>query len=154
MSQIRTPIGIEAMFAKASLVLITAACAAGLALQADASCGEHKDHRSSKRPAHVHEAKPMFGGVVAVVNDIDYELVATPEKIALHIYEHGVPMDSWGASARVKLLSNGDKITVTLKPTGIRFEAEGRYNIRPGARAVATVVQPGKASVTTMFKLR
>jgi hypothetical protein len=155
MSRIRTPIDIERARMKPSLMLFAAACITGLALPAYASCGKHEGHDfSNKRPTHIHETKPVFGGVVAVVNDIDYELVAEADKLVLHVYEHGVPVDLWGASATVELRANNDKVTVSLAPAVVKFEAEGRYNIGPGTLAIATVALPGRSPMKAKFKLR
>ena len=38
---------------------------------------------------HGHEHKPLHGGVVAVVKDVDYELLAKPDSIQLHLRDHG-----------------------------------------------------------------
>ena len=40
---------------------------------------------------HAHEHKPLHGGVVVEVKDIDYELVAKPTVIQLHLRDHGKP---------------------------------------------------------------
>ena len=55
--------------------------------------------------AHADEAKPMHGGVVLVVKDVSYELVATKDRLALHVSDHGQPVDLTGATAKVTLLS-------------------------------------------------
>ena len=38
---------------------------------------------------HAHEHKPLHGGVVVEVKDMDYELVAKPTVIQLHLRDHG-----------------------------------------------------------------
>ncbi len=40
----------------------------------------------------VHDAKPLYDGVITVVKDIHYELVAKPDSIALYIAGHGKPV--------------------------------------------------------------
>ena len=42
---------------------------------------------------HGHEHQPLHGGVVSEVKDMDYELVAKPESIQLHLRDHGKPVD-------------------------------------------------------------
>ena len=46
-------------------------------------------------PAHAHGDEhshtPHHGGVVTEVGDMDYELVAQPERITLHLRDHGKP---------------------------------------------------------------
>ena len=67
---------------KLSTVLSTLllACFVNLASAAD----DHKGHAHNEKPgqAHTHEAKPQHGGVVSVIKDINYELVAKAERIA------------------------------------------------------------------------
>ena len=42
---------------------------------------------------HAHEHKPLHGGVVVEVKDIDYELVASPTALRLYVRDHGKPVD-------------------------------------------------------------
>ena len=48
---------------------------------------------------HGHEHKPLHGGIVTEVKDMDYELVAKPEQIQLFVRDHGKPADVSKASA-------------------------------------------------------
>ena len=72
----------QALFASITLALAGSAYAAG------------------DKHDHAHEHKPMHGGVVVEVKDIDYELVARPGVIQLHLRAHGKPADLSQASAR------------------------------------------------------
>ncbi|MGE0673139.1 MAG: hypothetical protein AB7O64_08795, partial [Methylibium sp.] len=40
-----------------------------------------------------HDHKPLHGGVVVEVKDMDYELVAKPTVIQLHLRDHGKAAD-------------------------------------------------------------
>ena len=40
-----------------------------------------------------HDHSPKHGGVVAEAKDVDYELVAKPAAIQLHLRDHGKPVD-------------------------------------------------------------
>lgn len=51
------------------------------------------DHAQKKGAAHAHDAKPLYGGIVTVVKDIHYELVARPDSIALYIADPGKPVE-------------------------------------------------------------
>ena len=66
---------------------------------ADDHKGHNHDNKESE--AHAHDRKPMYGGVVAEVKDIHYELVAKPDSIALYVTDHGKPVDMRGATASV-----------------------------------------------------
>ena len=90
--------------------------------------------------------KPMQGGVLATVKDVDYELVAKPDVLQLYMRDHGKPVDVSKTTAKVTLLSGADKQEVELKPTGDKLEAKGTFKISPGTKVVAQVISAGKTS--------
>ena len=49
---------------------------------------------------HAHEHKPLHGGVVVEVKDMDYELVAKPTVIQLHLRDHSGPRARGGVQER------------------------------------------------------
>ena len=102
-------------------------------------------------PGHAHP--PQHGGVVSEVKDVDYELVAKPSLVQLHLRAHGKALDLSKATARLTLLTGADKQEVALKPVGDRLEAAGAFKIAPGTKAVAVVTVEGKAS-TVRFSLK
>ena len=95
---------------------------------------------------HAHEHKPLHGGVVVEIKDIDYELVAKPTVIQLHLRDHGKPADVSKATAKVTLLSGTEKQEVELKPAGDKLEATGSFKVGAGTKAVAVVSVAGKAA--------
>jgi hypothetical protein len=102
---------------------------------------------------HAHEDKPMHGGVVVEVRDMDYELVAKPDAIQLYLRDHGKPADVSKASAKVTLLIGTEKQEIELKPAGDKLEATGNFKAGPGTKAVAVVTINGKAA-TARFTLK
>ncbi|MFC7459386.1 hypothetical protein [Hydrogenophaga defluvii] len=102
---------------------------------------------------HAHEHKPLHGGVVVEIKDIDYELVAKPTVIQLHLRDHGKPADVSKATAKVTLLSGTEKQEVELKPAGDKLEATGSFKVGAGTKAVAVVSVAGKAS-TVRFSIK
>ena len=42
---------------------------------------------------HGHEDKPLHGGLVTEIKDVDYELVAKPDVLQLYVRDHGKPVD-------------------------------------------------------------
>ncbi|PKO88687.1 MAG: hypothetical protein CVU18_06450 [Betaproteobacteria bacterium HGW-Betaproteobacteria-12] len=102
---------------------------------------------------HDHHHQALHGGVVSEVKHVDYELVARPESLQLHLRDHGKPVDVAGASARLTLLLGSEKQEVVLQPVGKHFEAQGSYKLA-GAKAVALVALPGKAPATVRFVLK
>ena len=118
---------------------------------------DHKghDHKGKQGSRHVDDAKPMYGGVLSVANDISYELVAKPDKIVLYVSDHGTAVDIKGASASITLLSASGKTDVTLKPTGEnKLEATGSFPMDPGTKAVARVALTGKPAQNVRFTLK
>lgn len=101
-----------------------------------------------------HDHSPKHGGVVAEVKDVDYELVAKPDRVSLHVRDHGKAVDVSKATAKLTLLTAGQKQEVELKPMTDRMEATGQFNIAKGTRAVALVTLPGKPAVTARFELK
>ncbi|EHL22450.1 MULTISPECIES: hypothetical protein [Comamonadaceae] len=102
---------------------------------------------------HAHEHKPLHGGVVVEVKDIDYELVAKPTVIQLHLRDHGKPADVSKATAKVTMLSGTEKQEVELKPAGDKLEATGNFKVGAGTKAVAVVSVAGKAA-TVRFSIK
>ena len=88
--------------------------------------------------------KPMHGGVLSTVKDIDYELVANPTTLRLYARDHGKAVDVSKASAKLTLLTGAEKQEVDLKPAGDKFEATGSFKVGPGTKAVAILTVAGK----------
>ena len=103
---------------------------------------------------HAHEHKPLHGGVVVAVKDMDYELVAKPTLIQLHLRDHGKPADVSRASAKLTLLTGTDKQQVELKPVGDRLEAAGSFKLAAGTKVVAVISGAGPAQSTARFTLK
>ncbi|MDO9091051.1 MAG: hypothetical protein Q8R98_06670 [Rubrivivax sp.] len=103
---------------------------------------------------HAHEHKPLHGGVVVEVKDMDYELVAKASVIQLHLRDHGKPTDVARASAKLTLLSGAEKQEVELKPAGDKLEATGTFKVGPGTKVVALVTIAGKPAGTVRFALK
>ena len=91
--------------------------------------------------AHEDHGKPAYGGVVAEAGAFQGELVAaSPKGATLYITEHGKPVPTAGASAKVVVLAAGAKTELDFAPGGDnRLVAPGGQSIAKGARAVATV---------------
>ena len=123
---------------------LLASIAIALAIPAFAA-GEKHDH--------AHEHKPMHGGVVVEVKDMDYELVAKPTSIQLFLRDHGKAADVSKATAKVTLLTGTEKQEVELKPAGDKLEATGSFKVGPGTKAVAVVTVAGKPA-TARFTLK
>ena len=102
---------------------------------------------------HGHEHKPLHGGVVREVKDMDYELVAKPDLIQLNLRDHGKPVDVSKSNAKLTILVGADKQEVELKPAGQPLEATGSFKLA-NSKIVALISVPGKAPATVRFVLK
>lgn len=102
---------------------------------------------------HGHEDKPLHGGLVTEIKDMDYELVAKPDVLQLYVRDHGKPVDVSKATAKITLLSGSDKQEVELTPSADRLEAKGSFKVMPGTKVVAQVSLSSKAA-TARFVLK
>lgn len=102
---------------------------------------------------HGSDHKPVHGGIVVEANHMDFELVATPNVINLHLRDHGKPMDVSKATAKVTLLAGSQKQEIELKPDGDKLVANGAFKTEAGAKAIAQVSVNGKTS-TARFVLK
>jgi hypothetical protein len=129
--------------------------ATAVALPAHAA-DDHKGHKHDQPTgAHAgHDDKAQHGGVVSVVSDVNYELVAKADGAALYVTDHGKAMDLKGATAKLTLLSASAKSELALQPAGEKLEGKGNLAVSPGTKAIAVVTQSGKAPVTVKFTLR
>ena len=99
--------------------------------------------------------KPKYGGVVTVVKDVQYELVAKPDSIALFIEDHGKKVDTKGANAKLTLLTGGDKTEVALVPMGENgLGAKGAFKVPAGTKAVAMIALAGKPAISVRFEFK
>ena len=110
-------------------------------------------HAAGDKHDHAHENKPLHGGVVVEVKDMDFELVAKATAIQLYLRDHGKPADVAKATAKLTLLTGAEKQEVDLKPAGDKLEATGTFKVGPGTKAVAVVTVGGKAS-TARFTIK
>ena len=54
---------------------------------------------------HGHDLKPMHGGAVAEAKEVEYEFVASADKLQLYMRDHGKPVAVTGMTAKVTLLA-------------------------------------------------
>jgi len=140
---------------KSVFLTLTASLCVAIAATAAQAADDHKDHQHDKPAAHAgHDDKAKYGGVVSVVKDVNYELVAKAESLSLYVTDHGKTVDLKGASAKVTLLSASAKSEVALQPAGDKLEGKASQSVAAGTKAIAVVTQAGKEPVTVKFTLR
>lgn len=109
---------------------------------------------AAEKSQHAHDHEPMHGGIVVETRDMDYELVASSTMLQLYLRDHGEPANVANASAKVTLLAGTVKQEVELRPVGDRLEAVGNFNVGPGAKVVAVVLNGGKLAGTVRFSIK
>jgi hypothetical protein len=97
--------------------------------------------------------KPLQGGVLTTVKDIDYELVASATALRLYVRDHGKAVDLSKATGKLTLLSGAEKQEVELKPSGDKLEATGTFKVAPGTKVVAVLSSGGKQA-TARFVIK
>ena len=106
------------------LILAVAVSACGTAFAAD---------------NHGHDIKPMHGGAVAEAKEVEYELVASADKLQLYMRDHGKPVAVAGMTAKVTLLAGSEKQDVQLQAGDGKLEAAGSFKVPAGTKAVVAV---------------
>ena len=102
-----------------------------------------------------HEHQPLHGGIVVEAHDMDYELVARPDRLTLHLRDHGKPAKTEGVSAKLTLLNGTEKSEAVLTPAGEgKLEAKGAFKVAPGTKVVALVTLPGKKAANVRFAVK
>ena len=116
---------------------------------------EHKGHgHDDKAAAHPHEAKAQHGGVVSVVKDTNYELVARAGEVLLFVTDHGKAVDLSGATAKLTLLSGSKKEELTLVPGKDALQAKSDFAMAAVTKAVAQVSMKGQPTQAVRFSVK
>jgi hypothetical protein len=122
-----------------------------LALACSAQAGGEHNHGHD----HGHEHQSLHGGIVTEAKDMDFELVAKPDQVALHVRDHGKPASAKGATAKLTLLNGTEKTSVTLSPAGdAHLQAKGSFAIKSGTKVVALVTLAGKKPINVRFAIK
>jgi hypothetical protein len=104
--------------------------------------------------AHGHGAPtPQHGGVVQVVDDVGFELVAAGDTAVLYITDHGMPVPVEGMTGKLTVLSGSQKTEADLAVAGKTLEAKG-IKLPSGAKAVATITNAEKKTLTVRFTIK
>jgi hypothetical protein len=90
--------------------------------------------------------QPEHGGVVQLVGDMTFELVARPDGVELYVEDDGEEVNSAELAAKLTIVAAGAKSEVVLaSATGNKFEAKG-VKIAPGAKVTAVLTLKDKQS--------
>lgn len=99
------------------------------------------------------DPKSRHGGIVQLVNDVSYELVARDSGVEIHIADHGKPMSTAGMTGKLTIMAGAQKSDADLVATGDKLEAKG-VKLAKGAKVVAALTLPSKKAVTVRFAVK
>lgn len=97
---------------------------------------------------------PKHGGIVMETKAGDLELVAKPERIVIHVSDHGKPMKLTSGSGKVTVFNGNEKTEAPLALVGEKLEAKGSFKVGAGAKVLAEVSLNGKPAVAARFTLK
>jgi hypothetical protein len=98
--------------------------------------------------------KPQHGGVVQLVGETTFELVAKPDGTELYVVDDGEDIDSSAMSAMMVVDAGGTKSEVVmLAAGGNKFVAKGA-KIPSGAKVVVRLVDANQSKTTARFTIK
>jgi len=105
--------------------------------------------------AHANHGEPMHGGVVAEAGMFQGELLAKGNQFTVHITDHGAPVSTAGAQAKVTVLAGNQKVEFVLAPAGEnRLAGTPAAALPSGARAVVAVKLADGRAGSLRFEVR
>lgn len=113
------------------------------------------DYDKKQDAPHQHESNAMYGGLVSVVKDIHYELVAKPASLELYLTNQGKPIDAKDCAATVTLLcATGKKEAELVHAGGNKLSVDGNFRTGAHTKALAAIAMPGQSLVNVRFTLQ
>jgi len=99
-------------------------------------------------------AKPLHGGIVQMVNDIGFELVAQPDGATIYLMDHDKPMASKGISGKLTVLQGSNKIEADIKEAADNTLRVMGVKLGKGDKLVAALSNVGGKSMTVRFTIK
>ncbi len=99
-------------------------------------------------------AKPMHGGIVQMVNDIGFELVAQPDGAIIYLMDHDKLMASKGITGKLTVLQGSNKIEADIKEAGDNTLRVLGVKLGKGDKLVAALSNVGGKSMTVRFTIK
>jgi hypothetical protein len=98
--------------------------------------------------------KPLHGGIVQVVKDVSFELVAEADGASLYLVDHGAPMSSKGVTGTLTVLQGSHKTEVDLKEAGDNKLRASGVKLGKGDKIVAVLSNIDGKTATVRFTLK
>lgn len=99
--------------------------------------------------------KPLHGGIMQMVGDTSFELVARADATELYVVDDGEDISSADMTAKLTIVNGGGSSEATMQPAGgNKFEARG-VKIAPGAKVVVLLTaKDGVSKLRANFTIR
>ena len=91
------------------------------------------------------------GGILQVIDKLDFELVVKDDKIDLYTFDDNHPVPSEKMSGTLTIVNDADKSKVTLKAAGINRLRASDVTAASGSRVIAIVTMPNGKSLAVQF---
>ena len=99
------------------------------------------------------DAVPQHGGILQLVDDLEFELVAGTDTADLYIEDHDEPMPVENVTGQLTILNGTEKTKADLIPAGDNRLQASKVTIAAGARVIAIVKLPTGQSVAVRFQM-
>jgi hypothetical protein len=100
------------------------------------------------------DAKPQYGGILQVANDLSFELVAQADGATIYLMDHGKPMASKGITGKLTVLQGSNKIEADIKEAGDNTLRVLGVKLGKGDKLVAALSNVGGKSMTVRFTIK
>lgn len=98
--------------------------------------------------------KPLHGGVIQLVGEKSFELVAKPDAAEVYVVDDGEDISSAGMTAKLTIEVSGVKTEAAMQPAGgNRFEAKG-VKIPSGAKVTIQLIAADQSKTTARFTIK
>lgn len=98
--------------------------------------------------------KPLHGGIVQMVGEKSFELVAKADGAEVYVVDDGEDVSSADMTAKLTVDAGGTKSEAVLQPAGgNKFEAKG-VTIPSGAKVAVQLVAPDQTKTTARFTIK
>jgi hypothetical protein len=96
---------------------------------------------------------PQRGGILQVLDELDFELVVKADKIDLYTSDDNEPVPSEQMSGTLTIMGDSGKSKVTLEPAGINRLRATNVTAESGSRVIAIVAMPDGKSLAVTFAI-
>jgi hypothetical protein len=90
--------------------------------------------------------KPLHGGIVQMVGEMSFELVARPEGVEVYLVDDGEPVGTGGLDAKITIARDGATTEAALVGGGGNRLVGAGVQVPPGSRVTVIVTMKANAA--------